>query len=283
MTTWTLVQVIFDVIVLLMGVVIFIKLRMPPKDDPRLSRGLQLLQSKISILEDLSDRTDTQVTQLQMLLNQKAKDLQDQMAKAEQEVMRISQATQKSLEVAKIFQDKIPHKEIIERQNTLKYVKAAKLAHQGVAIEDISKQVDLSAGELELIVKVNRQNLQFAEDELPEWAQAELEQINQAHVLKVAPDTVAAGLGAAVTPGENAAVATGLGAAVTAGLGKPKLEEVVHIEDQSLAHQSTGLAQLGQKFRTALQTENTQKFGSVHVEDGVRKYEFPKVNVNELL
>ena len=65
---WNLFQICFDLLVVAAGTVIFIRLNKPAKDDPRLSKGLQILQTKISILEDLSDRTETQVSQLTALL-----------------------------------------------------------------------------------------------------------------------------------------------------------------------------------------------------------------------
>jgi len=59
---WILLQVVFDFLALAGVVAVWIKITRPSKDDPRLSRGLQLLQTKISVLEDLSDRTETQVS-----------------------------------------------------------------------------------------------------------------------------------------------------------------------------------------------------------------------------
>jgi hypothetical protein len=143
----------------------------PAKDDPRLSKGLQLLQNKIAVLEDLSDRTETQVSQLTALLEQKVKVIQLSVQAADKQINKIEQSMQKSLEVAKIFQDRIPHSEILERQSTIKYVKAARLAHQGLSVEEIANQVDLSRGEIEFIAKVNREQLMFCEESLPEWAQ----------------------------------------------------------------------------------------------------------------
>ena len=61
MSTWTLIQIVFDLFMACGLFVIVMRMNRAPKDDPRLSRGLQLLQSKISVLEDLSDRTETQV------------------------------------------------------------------------------------------------------------------------------------------------------------------------------------------------------------------------------
>lgn len=172
MSFWVLVQVLVDLILVAGSVGVWIRLQRPQKDDPRLSKGLQLLQSKIAVLEDLSDRTEVQVQQLTTLLEQKVREIQQQVQSSDKQLQKIEQSMQKSLEVAKIFQDRIPHTEIVERQNTIKYVKAARLAHQGLSVDEIAEQVtDLSRGEIEFIAKVNRDQLQFCEDSLPEWAQ----------------------------------------------------------------------------------------------------------------
>jgi hypothetical protein len=170
---WTMLQILVDVFLGAGLVLAWAKLTRPAKDDPRLSRGLQLLQSKIAILEDLSDRIETQVQQLNALMEQKAREVQGQLLAADKQIQRIETSMVKSMEVAQIFQDRIPHGEIVERQNTLKYIKAAKLAHQGASVDEISQQVDLGIGEIEFIAKVNRDQLQFSEDALPAWAKAD--------------------------------------------------------------------------------------------------------------
>jgi len=173
MGTWALIQVVFDIFAALGFFVIIMRMSRPPKDDPRLSRGLQLLQSKISVLEDLSDRTEVQVNQLISILDQKLREVQAKIQLADQHVHAIRVSMERSLEVAKIFQDKIPHQEIIERQNTIKYVQAARLAHRGLSVDEIAAQVDLPKGEIEFIAKVNRERLMFNEEDLPEWAKVE--------------------------------------------------------------------------------------------------------------
>lgn len=172
MNFWVLVQILLNMILIGAVGVVWVRLSRPAKDDPRLSKGLQLLQSKISVLEDLSDRTETQVSQLTALMEGKCRDIQEKIAIADRQIARIDSSAQKSLEVAQIFQDRIPHSEILERQNTIKYVTAARLAHQGATVEQISAQVDLSRAEIEFIAKVNRDKLQFSEADLPEWARA---------------------------------------------------------------------------------------------------------------
>lgn len=185
MSFWVLLQVLVNLILLAGVVGLWVRLNRPPKDDPRLSKGLQLLQSKIAVLEDLSDRTETQVNQLTALLEQKVKDIQSKIQAADKQIGKIEQNMQKSMEVAKIFQDRIPHTEIIERQNTVKYVKAARMAHQGSSVDEIAREVDLSRGEIEFIAKVNRDQLMFCEESLPEWANEEMEESAQSDLSDV--------------------------------------------------------------------------------------------------
>jgi hypothetical protein len=173
MSAWILLQIILDLFLAVGLFIIFKKISKNPKDDPRLSRGLQLLQSKIAILEDLSDRTEVQVGQLTAMIDQKAREVQAKIQAADKQIQAIQGSMEKSLEVAKIFQDKIPHEEIIERQNSMKYIQAARMAHKGLSVDQIREEVDLPDGELDFIVKINRNQLMFAEEELPAWAKDE--------------------------------------------------------------------------------------------------------------
>lgn len=173
MTTTTLFFAFYALALTLAVAILWIKSNRPAKEDPRLSRGLQLLQSKISVLEDLSDRTERQVQQLMSLLEERARLLQGKILQAHETINKIEQSMNKSLSVAKIFQDKIPHEEIIERQNSAKFVLAAKMAHQGKSVEEIMQEVDLPQAEIEFIAKVNRDELTFSEAHLPDWAKVE--------------------------------------------------------------------------------------------------------------
>jgi hypothetical protein len=164
-------QVVLNILLVTSVFIMWARLKRPPQDDPRLSRGLQLLQSKITVLEDLSDRTDRQVTQLTSLIDQKARLLQSKIYEAETQILKVQGAMDKSLEVAEIFQDKIPHDEIIDRQNTVKYVRAARMAHSGHSIDEILHEVDLPREQVEFIAKVNREKLMFDDEQLPAWAQ----------------------------------------------------------------------------------------------------------------
>jgi len=161
---------VFNIGVGLGLVILWIRQVRPPKEDPRLSRGLQLLQSKIAVLEDLSDRTENQVKQLTQILDERSKHLQTKMLQAQETILKIEQSMRKSLDVAEIFQDKIPHEEILERNQQAKYVRAAQLAFEGRTADEIVAEVDLPRSEVELIAKVNRDQLTFNPELLPEWA-----------------------------------------------------------------------------------------------------------------
>ena len=129
----------------------------------------QLLQSKIAVLEDLSDRTDRQVNQLTKILENKSRQLQSKFFEAEKQVQKLKSSMDRSMEVASIFQDKIPHSEIIERQNTIKQVEAARMANKGYGVEEILAKVDLPREQIEFIAKVNKDELVFDESQLPAW------------------------------------------------------------------------------------------------------------------
>lgn len=169
MSIFVIIQWVLMVFLGLAVFILYVRQSKRPKDDPRLSRGLQLLQSKIAVLEDLSDRTDTQGKQMMTLIEQRVQRLQKKMLDAEAMVRKIEQSMHKSLEVAEIFQDRIPHEEIIERKNTIKYVSAARLAHQGKSVEEISLELGIPKSEVEFIVKVNKDRVLFDEESLPGW------------------------------------------------------------------------------------------------------------------
>ena len=167
MSYWTLIQVIFNLFIFATISAIFWRLRRPPQDDPRLSRGLQLLQTKITVLEDLSDRTEAQVKQLTSLIDQKTRALQNKVIEAEQQIIKIDHSMAES---ADLVQENIPHAEMVERQRTIDYVKAARMANSGATVDQIAQKIQMPREQLELIAKFNREQLMFDESQLPEWA-----------------------------------------------------------------------------------------------------------------
>ncbi len=172
MGLFIVVQVALDLAFLAIVTLIFVeRSKARRQEDAKLSRGLQLLTSKTAVLQDLMDRTEVLGRQLTQLMDRKQDEIQSKLEEVHVHLHKVQLAMQKSKEVAQIFQDKIPHEEIIERQNTMKYMQAAKLANQGVSLDEIAKQVDVPRGELELIVKLNREKL-IVQDE-PEWAKVD--------------------------------------------------------------------------------------------------------------
>jgi len=147
-----------------------------PSEDPRLSRGLQLLQSKISILEDLSEKVEKQNGQVLGVIDRKAKDLENLMERSEAQIQALSAALEKGWAAVDHFEEKVPHAKALERENKVKYLRAAQLAHKGQSPEEIAKQVELSRAEIDLIWNVNKDHLQFDESAIPAWAERKLTQ-----------------------------------------------------------------------------------------------------------
>lgn len=155
------------------GVVgLWVRALRPAKDDPRLSKGLQILQSKISILEDLSDRTDAQVKQLTHMIEKKTVELQQAIGLAEQSLSSLQQALAKSKEMSRVLQAEITQESVIERKNISKYIQAAQLAHHGRSNMEIAQKLGLSPAEVDFIAKVNKNQFVFNEENLPVWIES---------------------------------------------------------------------------------------------------------------
>ncbi|MEO0336067.1 MAG: hypothetical protein AAF202_06725, partial [Pseudomonadota bacterium] len=99
--------------------------------------------------------------------------IQKKFLEAEKHIQKLKSSMDRSMEVASIFQDKIPHDEIIERQNTIKHVQAARMANQGCGVEEILSEIDLPREQVEFIAKVNKDQLMFDEEQLPAWVEGQ--------------------------------------------------------------------------------------------------------------
>lgn len=191
MNIWLLLLTLLNVILLAgLSFTLFLRLK-EKKEDQRLTKGLQLLQNKISILQDLSDKTDEQVHKLVHLVDQKAGEVRRNINEADHRIEQIEKALSKALDVSKIFSEQIPQQEMVNRQKTSLYVQAAKLAHQGFSPEQISQKIDLSPAEIEMIAKVNKDTLQFAEESLPDWVNLNANQPQTASDQEIADFTAA--------------------------------------------------------------------------------------------
>ena len=180
MSVWIILLIALNILMLAGLGLCFFRLSNKREDDPRLSYGLKLLQSKISVLEDLSDKTEVQVKQLVSLLENKINEVKSRVDDADDKIKRVDGAMKKTLEVAEIFQEHIPHEEIVERKVSNKYINAARLAHQGASAEEIQSKIDLPSGELDFILKLNKEQLMFSEEQLPAWVDKHPLEANEA-------------------------------------------------------------------------------------------------------
>lgn len=164
MSVWILLQVLFDVFVIAGLSVCIIKAFKNKEDDPRLTQGLRLLQSKISILEDLSDHTENQVKQLMTLLDKKLHEVRGAMGQINQHIGEVDRSIKKSQLVAEQIQKDMAPDKIVEKKLENKYIQAAQMAHQGHAVEEIVKALNLPKAEVELIAKVNKKKCVYESD-----------------------------------------------------------------------------------------------------------------------
>lgn len=168
-STWLLVLTVFNLVVLsVLTIQVFLKLK-EKKEDLRLAKGLQLLQNKISILQDLSDKTDHQVQKIVQVLDKKSGDIQSNMGIIDAKIAHVESALIRATEISKNMAQQMPPQTMSEMQKTSRHVQAAKLANQGFSKEQIMEKVDLNPAEIDLIFKLNKDQLQFAEDQLPGW------------------------------------------------------------------------------------------------------------------
>ena len=154
-------QVFVNIIFFVAILILYVKMLRVRRGEEDSQRFYQGVQSKIAVLEDLSDRIERQFEQFKTLSDKKNQQLSAKMGEADQKVIQIENSMRKSLEVANIFQDKIPHQEIIKRKNSIKYYKAARLAHSGKSAQEISAELGLPMGEVEMITELNKDTLQF--------------------------------------------------------------------------------------------------------------------------
>ncbi len=159
MSIWGLIQVVMDIFLFVGLFVCIVRSPRTSKDDPRLSRGLQLLQSKISVLEDLSDKTDVQFQKIMSVIEQKVLEVQQAVATAERQLFQLQDATAKGIETTRLVQTGLGAEQVIERHTNEVYARAAQLAFEGQSIDEICEKLELSRGEVELIVKFNRDSL----------------------------------------------------------------------------------------------------------------------------
>jgi hypothetical protein len=173
MSIWIVVQLMVNLVFLAGILFLLVSRKQTQKEDQKFSKGLQLLQNKISVLEDLSDQTDDQVRSLTQLLEAKYREIQSLLVESDQQIQKMEEIAKNiwsQVETASVTSN--PHQSN-EVQSMNKYVKAAQLANAGKSIEEVIREVDITRGEAELIVAMNKDQLTFNQNSLPLWVQPE--------------------------------------------------------------------------------------------------------------
>lgn len=169
MSVSLLVLTLFNII-LLAGLSFSIFLRVKEKkEDQKLTKGLQLLQNKLSILQDLSDRTDEQVHKLVHLLDSKSVEIRSTMKEANHLLEEIRTAPIEQSQ--QMNQSPSSTDAAAYNAKSAAVVKAAQLSHAGANIEQIIQETELNRSEVEMIMAVHKHNLQFSAEHLPDWTQ----------------------------------------------------------------------------------------------------------------
>jgi uncharacterized phage infection (PIP) family protein YhgE len=129
-------------------------------DEGRLKQGLQILQTKIAILEDLGRKVDEQAQEMFQIMDYKKNAVEALLARADATIQNMEHKTELIATDSEV---------LLERENAIKFTKAAILANKGVPPKEIARKLGLGLQECELIYSLNSHQLQFKLDELPGW------------------------------------------------------------------------------------------------------------------
>lgn len=160
MTSLVLFQLIVNILLFAFIGLLWSRLRHLTGDEGRLKQGLQILTTKIAILEDLGQKVDEQSQQTLKILDLKKEAIESLLEKA---IATMHQIDEKTSQVT------VNSEALVERDNAIKFTKAALLANKGVSAAEIAQQVGLGIQESELIYSLNSQHLQFKLEDLPGW------------------------------------------------------------------------------------------------------------------
>jgi uncharacterized protein YoxC len=183
MNIWIVVQLMFNLIFIAGILFLLINRKQTEKDDSKFSKGLQILQNKISVLEDLSDQTDEQVRSLTQLLEAKYREIQGLLVESDQQISKMEEIASNIWQQVESSSSVMGNQTSTEVQSMNKYVKAAQMAHSGKSIEEIIREIDITRGEAELIVAMNKDQLTFNQNTLPLWVQPDKAMAPQASTI----------------------------------------------------------------------------------------------------
>ncbi len=176
--TWFLTQLFFDLVLLFAIGLLFGKLKQTVGDDGRIRQGLQILQNKIAILEDLQQKIDEQFKALSQILDIKNKKMDESVLMASSLIKTLEIKIQEGNKILLDLPDNLKININHEDEQTLIYARAAIISSRGgedVSPLQLSTHLGISYEEAELIYKLNHKGLQFDITSLPEEIKIRLE------------------------------------------------------------------------------------------------------------
>lgn len=144
-TVWVAVQAVVDFLILIAIIFYIYERKNRKKEEQNADRRKEELKALIKSLEQLikeSERSSADIFNQAFQSQKKSRELLDQLGKKQIEIQNEIRKSESALE-------KVKNQTLTEDD---KYSEAAKLAKTGLNIEEISKQLDLPKGEVELIL-----------------------------------------------------------------------------------------------------------------------------------
>lgn len=159
MSIWLFLQIFFNLTFFFGLLFCLVKIQKDREEDIRMAQGLRLLQSKIAVLEDLSDHADHQSKQIMSLLDRKMNEVKGVLKPLDDGLGEIHQALAKGESIKKHMHENLEHGRLFEQQQKVKYRQAASLVHQGWEAADIARHLELPLAEVRLVQKVNQKKI----------------------------------------------------------------------------------------------------------------------------
>ena len=163
MSVWLIIQILLNVTFFVGLLFCLVKIQKDREEDIRMAQGLRLLQSKISVLEDLSDHAEVQSKKIMSLLDSKMNEARGVLEPLDAGLGEIHQALAKGETIKKHLSEELPHDRLFDQQQKGKYLQAAQLSHQGWSPEDIARQLELPLAEVLLVQKVNKKKIIYSQ------------------------------------------------------------------------------------------------------------------------
>lgn len=160
-TIWIVIQAIIDFLILIAVFLYIIERKNKKKEE----LGDELRKNELEVLTKSLDRLITESERASINISDKAlqsqsriKTLLDQIEKKQEEIQQEVKNAEEVLDKIKNQLETTSNKKNPFQSNKNKYSEAAKLAKTGLNVEEISKQLDLPKGEVELILDLPLHN-----------------------------------------------------------------------------------------------------------------------------